>query len=114
MSIKLNIGILFFGFFLWGEAVKAQLVPTKGLSPYGEYRQEILNLGWKPKPSIVPDYVPGWPEIICGNRLCSATFISPNGKQILTLSVWFDVKPGHIDYYVAPAFDIVEVEQTIQ
>ena len=43
MSIKLNIGILFFGVFLWGEAVKAQLVPTKGLSPYGEYRQEILN-----------------------------------------------------------------------
>ena len=76
--------------------------------------EEILNLGWKPKPSIVPDYVPGWPEIICGNRLCSATFISPNGKQILTLSVWFDVKPGYINYYVAPDFDIVEVEQSIQ
>jgi hypothetical protein len=114
MSIKLNIGILLFLVFLWGEGIRAQLVPTKGLSLYSEYRREILNLGWKPKPSVVPDYVQGWPEIICGNRLCSAAFISPNGKQVLTLSVWFDVKPGRTDYYVAPAFDIVEVEQAIK
>ena len=86
----------------------AQSIPTDGLSPYGKYRQEILQLGWKSKPSINPDYVPEWPELICGNRLCSATFISPNGKELLSLSIWPVVKPGHTDYYVAPAFDIID------
>lgn len=86
--------------------VSAELVPTTGLALYSAYRKEILKLGWKPKTVLVPDYVQGWPEVICGNRLCSATFASQNGKQVLTLSIWPDVKPGQTEYYVAPSFDI--------
>jgi hypothetical protein len=91
---------------LIGAPADADLMPTTGLAHYSAYRQEILKLGWKPKTVMVPDYVEGWPEVICGNRLCSATFASENGKQILTLSIWPDVKPGRVEYYVAPRFDI--------
>lgn len=91
---------------LIGFPADANLVPTTGLALYSAYRQEIPKLGWKPKTIMVPDYVKGWPEVICGNRLCSATFASDNGKQTLTLSIWPEVKPGRIEYYVAPSFDI--------
>jgi hypothetical protein len=85
----------------------ADLLPTRGLALYSEYRKEILSLGWKPKPSIFSNY--GWPEVICGNRLCSAHFVSENGKQTLVLSIWQEARPGRTDYYVAPSFDLEDV-----
>ena len=91
---------------LVGFPADADLVPTTGLALYSDYRQEILKLGWKPKTIMVSDYIRGWPEVICGNRLCSATFVSENGKLILTLTIWPDVLPGRVEYYVAPSFDI--------
>lgn len=110
LNKKINIGIYAISYLVCLHVSEAhpQLVPTRGLTPYEKYRQEIINLGWEPKPVAVSDYVPGWPEIICGNRICSATFISPNRKEILRLSVWFVMKPGKIEYYVAPAFDIFD------
>ena len=82
----------------------ADLLPTSGLALYSEYRKEILKIGWKPKLSISPIY--GWPEVICGNRLCSAHFVSENGKQTLVLSIWPEARPGRTEYYVAPSFDL--------
>jgi hypothetical protein len=84
--------------------VSADLLPTRGLALYSDYRKEILRLGCKAKPSSSSIY--GWPEVICGNRLCSAHFISGNGKQTLVLSIWQEAKPGRTDYYVAPGFDL--------
>jgi len=57
-----------------------------------------------------PERVTGPPELHHSegryHRLCSATFVSENGKQILTLTIWPDVLPGRVEYYVAPSFDI--------
>jgi hypothetical protein len=108
MSIKSSAATLFLAICasLVGFRADADLVPTTGLALYSGYRQEILKLGWKPKTIMVPDYIRSWPEVICGNRLCTATFVSENGKQILTLSIWPDVLPGSVEYYVAPGFDI--------
>jgi len=82
----------------------ADLLPTRGLALYADYRKEILRLGWKPKPSI--SSIHGWSEVICGNRLCNAHFVSENGKQSLVLSIWQEARPGRTDYYVAPSFEI--------
>jgi hypothetical protein len=105
---NLFIFILFFclGFLLLKPA-RGQLVPIKGLPLYDEYRKEILSLGWLPK-EYTEISVYGRPELLCGNTFCSATFISPNRKEILELSVWFKVLPGKIEYYVAPAFEIMD------
>jgi hypothetical protein len=117
MRKKIYLGTLIFSVLvcIWTEKVNPQRVPTNGLSSYAEYRQEILKSGWIPKQSAVSS-VKGWSEVICGTKLCNANFTSSNGKKILSITIWVNVKSGKTEYYVAPAFNISEAEtnQNIQ
>lgn len=84
-------------------------LPIDVLGKYEDYRRELLNKGWIPSPDpLLNKDVPGLPEVICGNRLCTASFISQDKTQGLTLSLWFTYPSGGDQklLYVAPSFDL--------
>ncbi len=101
--------LLYFSLGLISNHVKAQLLPTQNLTPYSDYRKEIIKLGWLPKATNSNDE---FEELSCGNSFCTAEFVSENKKQTLLLSVWFVVMPGKVEYFVAPSFEIIDSDVT--
>jgi hypothetical protein len=83
-------------------------IPSQGLTPYSSYRELLIKMGWKPyriNPDLSITYG-GYPELICGNTFCTATFRS--GGEQLTLNVWFigEATDDSKNYVVAPSFSI--------
>lgn len=50
--------------------------PLEGLAIYDGYRGALLAKGWQPVPhsNAYPD---GFPEVVCGNAVCSADWQTP-------------------------------------
>ncbi|WP_143596775.1 MULTISPECIES: hypothetical protein [Cyanophyceae] len=89
----------------------ADLMPTDGLTRYEDYRQELITVGWIPSPDpILNRDVDGMPEVICGTKICSASFISADKKQGISIVLW----PAYLQsynqraLYVAPQFEIYD------
>jgi hypothetical protein len=83
---------------------RSQLIPTNGLAPYGQYRKEIIKLGWIPMGNHSTKIE--WPELLCGSHFCTGSFKSPGGKKELFVSVWVRAGLDKTEYYVAPQFNL--------
>lgn len=89
-----------------GQALGEEL-PVSSLTTYAVYRADMLNAGW------VPDYNYGiknddgsptylYPEVICGNRLCSAQWIAKSDRRTVNFTLWRDADGA---FRVAPQID---------
>lgn len=105
---KLLSGILLIsasGAISIGSAL-AQDLPISALTSYSAFRASLLRYGWTPDNGYgvrnqdgTPMY--RYPEVICGNSLCTAQWIARNGKK-MNIVLWRD-SAG--DYRVAPHMD---------
>lgn len=74
---------------------------------YSDYREELLSERWRP---VLNGGIPGtnsFPELICGNRICSAEWVHESGQRTIMITIWptFDEAIGELTYRVAPAID---------
>lgn len=86
--------------------IVAQDLPTSALTSYDTFRAALLKYNWSPDESYgikndngSPMYK--YPEIICGNSICTAQWVAKNRKKI-NIVLWRD-DAG--DYRVAPQID---------
>jgi len=88
----------------------AETIPATSLPAYEKFRLDLLRSGW------VPDYNYGaklddgspmyhFPEVVCGNRLCSAQWIGKTDRKRVVIVLWMDAKGG---YVVAPQVEYPE------
>jgi hypothetical protein len=92
--------------FLLAAPTVAQDLPKSALTSYDSFRVALLKNGWLPDDSygIKNDDVSAmykFPEVICGNSLCTAQWIAKNRRK-LNIVLWRD-DAG--DYRVAPQMD---------
>ena len=85
----------------------AESIPVSALTSYENFRSDLLRSGW------VPDYNYGakhddgspmylFPEVICGNKLCSAQWIGRTDRKRVVFVLWMDPNGG---YRVAPQIE---------
>lgn len=89
--------------------LKAQELPESALTSYTNFRAALLKYGWLPDRSYGAKMNDGtwmyrYPEVICGNSMCSAQWIARNGRK-LNIAIWMD-DTG--EYRVAPQIDWIE------
>lgn len=93
--------VLVFALSKAGMTQDSVSVPYESMPDYSVYRGELLSKGWQPiadNPSISSG---GFPELICGNRVCSANWSHQSGQRTISVLIWTD---GDV-YRVAPAID---------
>lgn len=79
---------------LSAQPVMAQDIPTSALTSYANFRTALLRYGWSPDGSYGTKNVDGtsmyrYPEVICGNALCTAQWVARNGKKF-NIVLWPD------------------------
>lgn len=101
LLIILSTGIAFF--LGMSHPLKAQnsiSVPYESMPNYSIYREELFSKEWQP---VVYDSgalgYGGFPELSCGNRLCTAAWRHESGQRDISIVIWPD---GEL-YRVAPA-----------
>jgi len=82
-------------------------IPFESMPEYSTYRQELIRKGWR---STSVDNFPvsdAFPELICGNRVCSADWSHARGLREIMVTVWPDYTsvPSRTIYRVAPAVE---------
>jgi len=87
-----------------GQWEDPSTTPTEGLALYPDFRAALLKRGWQPMPNDLA-YKDGFPEVVCGNALCSADWHRPNGV-VGSFTLW----PGYDEndnllLFIAPAWD---------
>ncbi len=96
--------------FLPVAQATAESIPAVSLPSYQKFRADLLSAGW------VPDYNYGtkkddgspmylFPEVICGNRLCSAQWIGRSDRKKVVIVLWMDANGG---FRVAPQIEYPE------
>ena len=85
---------------LTGSIAHAQDFPTSALTAYSDFRKALLKYGWMPDNSY-GDKMYGFPEVICGNSMCTARWKAKNEKGLL-ITLW---KDGADELRVAPQSD---------
>jgi hypothetical protein len=102
---------------IFGQPIQAQLsspydgpsIPYDSMPSYSTYRSELLNKGWQPIRADFP--TPEFPELLCGNRVCSAEWIYRNSQTKIDVLVWpsiYDSRTRVTTYRVAPSVDFVD------
>ncbi len=84
----------------------AQDFPVASLQDYRQFRESLTKAGWKPVENNAFRREDGswtyeFPELVCGNSMCTATWAAKNGKEF-SLTVWWD-DAG--EWRVAPQWD---------
>jgi hypothetical protein len=85
----------------------AETIPTAALPTYQLFRSSLLKAGW------IPDFNYGnksddgspmyrFPEVSCGNKLCSAQWVAKIDRRRVVVILWRDSKGG---YRVAPQIE---------
>jgi hypothetical protein len=94
----------------WASAEPADQVddpntmPTDGLALYPGFRDALVRRGWHPLPSEYA-YEDGFPEVSCGNALCSADWRRPDGR-VGSFTLWPEYdSEDRLLLIIAPAFD---------
>jgi hypothetical protein len=104
--------LMFFGLSL---RLKAQTsspydgvsIPFESMPEYSTYRQELIRKGWQPTSVESFPVSNAFPELICGNRVCSADWRHTRGSREIMVIVWPDHNsvPSRTTYRVAPAVE---------
>lgn len=73
----------------WGQSF-----PVAALQAYADLRPALLRGGWRVVEQDVsrnPDgsWQHGYPEILCGNRICSANWKDRGGREMIIV-LWWD------------------------
>lgn len=107
--------VLFLLFFGLNLDLKAQLstsydgvsVPFESMPEYSIYRQELIRKGWQATSAESFPVSDTFPELICGNRVCSADWRHTRGSREIIVTVWPDDRsvPSRTVYRVAPAVE---------
>lgn len=79
-------------------------IPTEGLALYPTFRDALVKRGWEPVANDLA-YEDGFPEVVCGNALCSADWRRPDGG-LTSFTLWPDYDAGdRLLLIIAPATD---------
>lgn len=79
-------------------------IPTEGLAGYDGFRVPLLSRGWKPMPQN-NSYEDGFPEVVCGNAACSASWKRPDGSEV-DFTLWPRYsEDDRLILFIAPAWD---------
>jgi len=107
--------ILLFLFFGLNLRTSAQIsspydgvsVPFESMPEYSVYRQELIRKGWQTTNVESFPVSDAFPELICGNRVCSADWRHTRGSREIMVIVWPDHNsvPSRTIYRVAPALE---------
>jgi hypothetical protein len=82
-----------------------EVFPLEGLAIYDGYRGALIKKGWRPVPHRNA-YADGFPEVVCGNALCSADWRSPGGRPVsFTLWPYYHGDSERLILFLAPALD---------
>ncbi len=82
-------------------------VPFESMPEYSTYRQELIREGWQTTSVESFPVSNAFPELICGNRVCSADWRHTRGSREIMVIVWPDHNsvPSRTIYRVAPAVE---------
>lgn len=82
-------------------------VPFESMPEYSTYRQELVRKGWQPTSVESFSVSDTFPELICGNRVCSADWRHTRGSREIIVTVWPDDSSvsSRTIYRVAPAVE---------
>jgi hypothetical protein len=82
-------------------------IPFESMPEYSTYRQELIRKGWRPTSVESFPVSDTFPELICGNRVCSADWNHTRGSREIMVIVWPDYTsvPSRTIYRVAPAIE---------
>jgi hypothetical protein len=82
-------------------------IPFESMPEYSTYRQELIRKGWRPTSVENFPVSDDFPELICGNRVCSADWSHTRGLREIMVTVWPDYTsvPSRTIYRVAPAVE---------
>ncbi|TVQ18062.1 MAG: hypothetical protein EA367_15805, partial [Leptolyngbya sp. DLM2.Bin15] len=85
-----------------GTQTELPAADPEGSTDYRIYRESLLARGWQP--NFPNSYIPGLPELACGNRFCTALFISSDRQTGLRVSVGFrrNEQGEDLDLFVLP------------
>ena len=85
----------------------AESVPISSMPTYEKFRADLIKIGWIPDFNYgiknddgSPSYI--YPEVICGNEICSAQWIAKSDRKRLVVVLWMDSNGG---YRVAPQLE---------
>lgn len=83
---------LAFGLVALAYPILAQDLPSAALASYSKYRVALISSGWKPvrqQGVLGRDGKPmyGYPEVVCGNRTCSADWLDKSGRKV-SIGLW--------------------------
>ena len=78
----------------------AEEVPVSSLPNYDTFRLDMLAAGWIPDFNHGPkrnDGTPMYrhPEVLCGNRICSAQWIAKSDRERIQIILWPDAEVGY-------------------
>lgn len=90
--VGLTLTVMFL--MLGAERVASQDFPLSALQNYRDFRTALIKSGWKPVPNSAFKQADGtwtyeFPELVCGNSMCTAAWTAKNGKEF-ALTVWWD------------------------
>lgn len=82
-------------------------IPFESMPEYSTYRQELIRKGWRSTSVESFPVSDAFPELICGNRVCSADWSHARGSREIVVIVWPDHTsvPSRTIYRVAPAVE---------
>lgn len=82
-------------------------IPFESMPEYSTYRQELIRKGWRPTSLENFPVSDTFPELICGNRVCSADWSHTRESREIMVIVWPDYTsvPSRTIYRVAPAVE---------
>ena len=93
-------------FLACSSTLQAQEWPISSLPKYSIFRQALINKGWRPDKEYgaiarnkdgSPMY--GFPEVVCGNSMCTAQWF--RGRKKIGITLW----PNGSDLRVAPQWE---------
>jgi hypothetical protein len=81
--------------------------PFESMPEYSTYRQELIRKGWQTTSIETFPVLDTFPELVCGNRVCSADWKHESGSREIMVIVWPDYNSvsSRTIYRVAPAVE---------
>lgn len=82
-------------------------IPFESMPEYSTYRQELIRKGWRSTSVENFPVSDAFPELVCGNRVCSADWKHLRESREIVVIVWPDYTsvPSRTIYRVAPAVE---------
>lgn len=112
LAVLTIFSFLFFGLSLRTSAQISSSyddisTPFESMPEYSTYRQELIRKGWQPTSVESFPVSDAFPELMCGNRVCSADWRHTRGSREIMVIVWPDHNslPSRTIYRVAPAVE---------